>query len=171
MWFNKRRNLRIHLRKFYFTILVSLQKRPQTQMHLRVEMITSYSSIILASLHLSCVSNTLLQGRTYFTYRSFKYQTDKLNRIFTESEHVKSIWRNLLKFLLRCGAKLNKWGPQWDSNSLLSVCFTSLPTISLPEMPNYMYIYIYIYLAWRLSQPGFDPSYGEILSSHTDEFW
>ena len=26
-------------------------------------------------------------------------------------------------------------------------------------------------LAWRLSQPGFDPSYGEILSSHTDEFW
>ena len=26
-------------------------------------------------------------------------------------------------------------------------------------------------LAWRLSQPGFDPSYGKILSSHTDEFW
>ena len=29
------------------------------------------------------------------------------------------------------------------------------------------YIYIYIYC---LSQPGFDPSYGKILSSHTDEF-
>ncbi len=26
-------------------------------------------------------------------------------------------------------------------------------------------------LAWRLSQPGFDPSYGEILSSHPVEFW
>ena len=26
-------------------------------------------------------------------------------------------------------------------------------------------------LAWRLSQPGFDPSYGEILSRHTDAFW
>ena len=26
-------------------------------------------------------------------------------------------------------------------------------------------------LAWCLSQPGFDPSYGEILSSNTDEFW
>ena len=26
-------------------------------------------------------------------------------------------------------------------------------------------------LALRLSQTGFDPSYGEILSSHTDEFW
>ena len=26
-------------------------------------------------------------------------------------------------------------------------------------------------LVWRLSQPGFDPSYGKILSSHTDEFW
>ncbi len=26
-------------------------------------------------------------------------------------------------------------------------------------------------LAWRLSQPGFDPSYGKILFSHTDEFW
>ena len=26
-------------------------------------------------------------------------------------------------------------------------------------------------LGWRLSQPGFDPSYGKILSSHTDEFW
>ena len=26
-------------------------------------------------------------------------------------------------------------------------------------------------LAWRLSQPGFDPSYGEIPSSLTDEFW
>ena len=25
-------------------------------------------------------------------------------------------------------------------------------------------------LAWRLRQPGFDPSYGKILSSHTDEF-
>ena len=25
-------------------------------------------------------------------------------------------------------------------------------------------------LIWRLSQPGFDPSYGKILSSHTDEF-
>ena len=24
---------------------------------------------------------------------------------------------------------------------------------------------------WRLSQPGFDHSYGKILSSHTDEFW
>ena len=54
----------------------------------------------------------------------------------------------------------------------------------------YIYIYIYILyhgtvchlgfhafsnrrteaLAWRLSQPGFDPSYGEILSSHTGEF-
>ena len=26
-------------------------------------------------------------------------------------------------------------------------------------------------LDWRLSEPGFDPSYGKILSSHTDEFW
>ena len=26
-------------------------------------------------------------------------------------------------------------------------------------------------LAWCLNQPGFDPSCGEILSSHTDEFW
>ena len=26
-------------------------------------------------------------------------------------------------------------------------------------------------LAWRLSQPDFDPSYGKLLSSHTDEFW
>ena len=26
-------------------------------------------------------------------------------------------------------------------------------------------------LDWRLSQPGFDLSYGKILSSHTDEFW
>ena len=25
-------------------------------------------------------------------------------------------------------------------------------------------------LAWRLSQPGFDPSYGKLMSSHTDEF-
>ena len=25
-------------------------------------------------------------------------------------------------------------------------------------------------LAWHLNQPGFDPSYGKILSSHTDEF-
>ena len=27
------------------------------------------------------------------------------------------------------------------------------------------------FLTWSLSQSGFDPSYGEILSSHTDEFW
>ena len=33
----------------------------------------------------------------------------------------------------------------------------------------YIYIYIYIYI-WRLSQPGFDPSYVEIMSSHTEEF-
>ena len=26
-------------------------------------------------------------------------------------------------------------------------------------------------LAWRLSQPSFDPSYWELMSSHTDEFW
>ena len=26
-------------------------------------------------------------------------------------------------------------------------------------------------LAWRLSQPSFDPSYGKLMSSHTDEFW
>ena len=26
-------------------------------------------------------------------------------------------------------------------------------------------------LAWRLSQPGFDPSNGKLMSSHTDEFW
>ena len=26
-------------------------------------------------------------------------------------------------------------------------------------------------LAWRLSQPGFDPSYGKLMSSHTDELW
>ena len=26
-------------------------------------------------------------------------------------------------------------------------------------------------LAWRLSQPGFDPSYGKLMTSHTDEFW
>ena len=26
-------------------------------------------------------------------------------------------------------------------------------------------------LGWRLSQPGFDPTYGKILSSHTDESW
>ena len=25
-------------------------------------------------------------------------------------------------------------------------------------------------LAWRLSQPDFDPSYGDILYSHTDKF-
>ena len=25
--------------------------------------------------------------------------------------------------------------------------------------------------AWRLSQPGFDPSYWELMSSYTDEFW
>ena len=38
-----------------------------------------------------------------------------------------------------------------------------------------MFMYIYMAewleaLTWRLSQPGFDPSYGKILSSHTDEF-
>ena len=26
-------------------------------------------------------------------------------------------------------------------------------------------------LAWSLSQPGFDPTYGKLLSSYTDEFW
>ena len=26
-------------------------------------------------------------------------------------------------------------------------------------------------LTWRLSQPGFDPNYGKLMSSHTDEFW
>ena len=26
-------------------------------------------------------------------------------------------------------------------------------------------------LAWRLSQSGFDPSYGKLMSSHTDKFW
>ena len=26
-------------------------------------------------------------------------------------------------------------------------------------------------LAWRLSQLGFDPSYGKLLSGHIDEFW
>ena len=36
---------------------------------------------------------------------------------------------------------------------------------------SFIHIYIYIYIYIYSSQPGFDPSYGKILSSHTDEFW
>ena len=53
----------------------------------------------------------------------------------------------------------------------------------LPKKKKYIYIYIYIYMyificvyvhiyiyIYILSQPGFDPSYGKLMSSHTDEF-
>ena len=38
------------------------------------------------------------------------------------------------------------------------------------NMEVYIHTYILEALAWRLSQPGFDPSYGKLLSSYTDEF-
>ena len=72
-----------------------------------------------------------------------------------------------------------------------------IPDSGLTGLNIYIYIYIYLVqlnqsreyrlkftsqsispcdwmvrsLGWRLSQPGFDPRYGKILSSHTDEFW
>ena len=44
---------------------------------------------------------------------------------------------NLRSSLLRCSTRPNEWGTQWDSNSLLQVCYSSLQTITLPEVPFY----------------------------------
>ena len=38
---------------------------------------------------------------------------------------------NLLSILLRCGARPNEWGTQWDSNSLLQVCLLNLLIFTL----------------------------------------
>ena len=48
---------------------------------------------------------------------------------------TKDALNNLQSSLLLCGTRLNEWGTQWDSNSLLQVCKSSLQTITLPEVP------------------------------------
>ena len=48
-------------------------------------------------------------------------------------EHTNHTISNLLSFLLRCGTKPNKWGSQWDSNSLVWVCQSSLLNITPPD--------------------------------------
>ena len=41
---------------------------------------------------------------------------------------------NLRSSLIRCGTRPIEWGTQWDLNSLLQVCDSSLLTITLPEV-------------------------------------
>ena len=43
---------------------------------------------------------------------------------------------NLLSFLLRFGTGPYEWGSQWDSNSLVKVCLSSLPAFTHPRRPR-----------------------------------
>ena len=45
-------------------------------------------------------------------------------------------YSDLQSILLGCGTRLNKWGTQWDSNSLMKVSLSSLLTINPPKVPS-----------------------------------
>ena len=52
----------------------------------------------------------------------------------SSDKSIRLISSNLLSFLFRCGT-------QWDSNSLLQVCWLSLLTITQPEASHSVYKY------------------------------
>ena len=50
-------------------------------------------------------------------------------------QDYRSICSNLLKVLLRCNKRPHKWNTQWDTKSLLKVCWSSSLTIKATEVP------------------------------------
>ena len=72
-----------------------------------------------------------------FLSNTHHFQTDLMNRWETKQELPLKV-SNLLSFLLRCGTRPYGWGTQWELNSLIKVCLSTLLTTTPPEVPLFL---------------------------------
>ena len=104
-----------------------------------VVLFSSWICVCECPVGVNCLRKTLFSADFFFNvYKS----------VFCEfvCMHECSYPCNLRSFLLQCGTRPNEWGTQWDSNSLVKVCQSSLLTITPPEVPLFISMYMYILL-------------------------